>query len=175
MSHASYIDEEKELKVGKAEYFSAFIVSFTLLFSYINGYLTPSIITLLISSLMLTLYRKSQLLRAYKQLKEKGEYLVENKYSTQVKEGNRLKIIFPIILLSPFVALYIFPVPENLFIALAFVMAYPFSNLLIPILVFGIQKKLNGEIYSIMEIVDIKEEDSFYIKKYGYKLKRYSL
>ncbi|BCU70153.1 hypothetical protein [Stygiolobus caldivivus] len=171
MSHATYIDEEREFRIGKAEVFSLILVVGLLTFSAIEGYGIYFFLSVAVLSLLLVFYRKGELIRAFKTLKTNKEYIREYKYSRAVKQSRRDKVLFPILFLAPFIALYVFPVPENLFIALGAVAAYPLSNILNMGLILWMERALHGKIYSILEIVEIKEEEDLYVKRFGYKLK----
>jgi hypothetical protein len=171
MSHATYIDEEKEFKIGKAELFSLILVVSFSVFSVVERYSIYFFLSMIVISLLLMFYRKGELIKAFNSLKSSKEYMKEYKHSRAIKQSQRDKILFPLLFLAPFIALYVFPVPENLFIALGVVVSYPLSNILNIVLIAWMEKTLHGKIYSVLEIVEIKEEKDLYVKRFGYKLK----
>ena len=170
MSRATYTDEERELKFGKAEAFSIALVAFLLAFSLYEGFLLPYLVTVLALSLPLAAFRKKELLIAYRWLKSGQEYSVENKNSRARRESRVNSLVLTLLFFAPLIALYVLPVPVNLFSALGVASAYPLSNVISFVLVALIERSLEGKVYSFWEIVEVNDE--MYVKRFGYRVRK---
>lgn len=170
MSRVTYTDEERELKFGKAEAFSLALVLFLVAFSLYEGFALPYLVSSLALSIPLTAFRKRELLSAYGQLKAGKEYSVENRNSRARRESRTNSLVLILLFFAPLIALYVLPVPINLFSALGVVSAYPLSNVINLILVALMERSLEGKVYSFWEIVEVNNE--MYVKRFGYRLRK---
>ncbi|BFH73778.1 hypothetical protein SJAV_17220 [Sulfurisphaera javensis] len=168
MSHATYTDEERLLKIDKVFYISFLVFVILGVISYYVNFLTFFISSIIVG-IGLLIIREYNLLKSLKYLKKDRVYKIKPKMSLQKKESIITQLTTFLLIILPLLALYLAPIPINLSIALGIVGGWPLSNLFIQFLLLLLENNLNGKIYSIIIWEEIDNE--YYIKEYGYIVK----
>ena len=164
-SHAIYTEEDLvNLKGWELAVILFLVISASFIMSFIS--LFPFIISLLLSSVGIMLFRARYFLLYMKKLREEGKVKFIPKRSVQRKRGTEDQGFILAEVFLPLVLLFLLPIPLNLVIAIGFVIGIPLSILFEKLLEIGLERSL-GKVKKFF-VWTVLNENDLYLKEYGY-------
>ncbi|MEW9492390.1 MAG: hypothetical protein TQ35_0009375 [Candidatus Aramenus sulfurataquae] len=166
-SHVSYT-EERSLVSPKEVILSAVFVSLGFLvslYTYVLGFLL--IVPL---SFFMLLFREWKMIKNLKELESKGVLSYEPKFRKNKAEANRALTVVLLVIVGPMVLSAFLPPLPWISSTMAFVMAWPLSNVQEFALQRWIEREAGGRVVKYYKWVGYGED--VLLKEYGWKIKK---
>jgi membrane protease YdiL (CAAX protease family) len=166
-SRVSYIEERplaslKEVILSAIFVFSGFLLS---LYTYV-----PAFLLIIPLSFFMLFFREWKMIKNLKELKNKGVLSYEPKYRKNKAEANRVLTVVLLVIVGPMVLSAFLPPLPWISSTMAFVMAWPLSNVLEFALQKWTERKAGGRVVKYYKWVEYGEE--VLLKEYGWKIKK---
>ncbi|QKR00137.1 hypothetical protein GWK48_06895 [Metallosphaera tengchongensis] len=164
-SHASYT-EERPLATKREVIISSIFLVLGSLIAIISFF--PLFLIIIPLSLSILLFREWKMVRNLKELKERGIIEFEPKYRTNRREANRSLFVVISLIATPMILAEFMPPLPWLSLTMAFVMAWPLSNICEVVLQLWIERTTRRRIRKFYKWVALGKETL--MKEYGWKL-----
>ncbi|AAY81072.1 hypothetical protein [Sulfolobus acidocaldarius] len=167
MSRASYTEERPLTTLKEVVFSSTFVILGFLVafFSYL-----PLFTVIVPLSAFLLFFKDWKMLKKIKELISKGVITYEPKYRTSKREANRSLAVIILIILGPMILSVFLPPLPWISVTMAFVMAWPLSNVLEFILQQLVERETGGKLRKFYKWVNYGDE--VLMKEYGWKIEK---